>query len=161
LRDEPINLVVAVGQHRDPTEFGPQPPNVRVERRVPHGFLLPRCDLVVTHGGFGTIMGCLAAAVPMVVIPVQGDQPRNARRCADLGVGRVVGPEERAPEAIRAAVRAVLVDQSYRENAARQRNALASLPDIDHAVRLLEQLNADRQSALAAPPGPPDGRASG
>ena len=80
----------------------------------PPAALLPRCDVVVTHGGFGTIMGCLAVGVPLVVIPVNGDQPRNARRCADLGVGRVVGPDERTPEVIRTAVRAVLADPSYR-----------------------------------------------
>lgn len=145
LHEEPIDLVVAVGRHRDPAAFGPQPPHVRVEHQVPHGVLLPRCDLVVTHGGFGTVMGCLAAGVPLVVIPVQGDQPRNARRCADLGVGRVVGPEERAPAVIRAAVRAVLAEPSYRTNAARPRDEIAALPGMDRAVELLERLVADHQ----------------
>jgi len=45
-------------------------------------------------------MACLSVGVPLVVIPVNGDQPRNARRCADLGVGRVVGPEERTVLAV-------------------------------------------------------------
>lgn len=92
---------LGVGRQRDPAEFGAQPAHVRIERFLPHAELLPRCDLVITHGGFGTIMRSLATGVPLVVIPVQGDQPRNARRCADLGVGRVVAPTERTPEAIR------------------------------------------------------------
>lgn len=150
LRDEPINLVMSVGSHRNPAEFGPQPAHVRIVRYVPHGAFLPRCDLVITHGGFGTITGCLAAGVPMVVIPVQGDQPRNARRCADLGAGRVVGPEERTPELIRSAVRAVLADPSYRQNAADLQDELAALPEIEHAVVLLEQLALERQP-LPAP----------
>ncbi len=145
LRDEPVNLVMAVGRGRDPAEFGPQPTHVRIERHVSHGALLPQCDLVVTHGGFGTIMGCLAVGVPMVVLPVQGDQPRNARRCAELGVGRVVGPEERTPAAIRAAVRAVLGEPSYRENAARLQEEYLALPGMDHAVNLLEQLGTASQ----------------
>ncbi len=152
LRDEPINVLVAVGRHRDPAEFGPQPPHVRLERNVPHHALLPRCDVVVTHGGFGTIMGCLAAGVPRVVIPVQGDQPRNARRCADLGVGRVVGPEERTPAAIRAAVRAVLAEPSYRRNAVRLRDEIDALPRMDHAVALLERLAVEHQHLPAATP---------
>ena len=150
LRDEPIDLVVAIGRHRDPAELRPQPPNVRIERHAPHGVLLPRCDVVVAHGGFSTIMGCLVLGIPMVVIPVQGDQPRNARRCADLGVGYVVGPEERTPEAIQAAVRAVLADPSYRENATRLRDTIARLPGMDHAVELLERLAADRRPLIAA-----------
>ncbi len=84
LRDEPIELVVGIGRQRDPAEFDPQPPSVHIEQYVPHAVLLPRCAAVVTHGGFGTIMGCLGVGVPLVVLPVQGDQPRNARRCADL-----------------------------------------------------------------------------
>lgn len=150
LRDEPVNLVMAVGRSRDPAEFGPQPSHVRVERHLPHGMLLPRCDLVVTHGGFGTIMGCLAVGVPMVIIPVQGDQPRNAQRCADLGVGRVVGPEERTPAAIRGAVRAVLGEPSYRERAAHLQAEYLALPEMQHAVGLLEQLGTGHQPVGAA-----------
>ncbi len=161
LGDEPIDLVVAVGRHRDPAGFGRQPPTVRLERQVDHAALLPRCDVVVTHGGFGTVMGCLAAGVPMVVVPVQGDQPRNAQRCADLGVGRVVGPEERTPDAIRAAVRAVLAEPSYRANAGRLRDEIAALPGMERAVALLERLVADRRSPRAAPPVPSGGPTSG
>ena len=149
LRDEPVNLVVGVGQHRDPVEFGPQPAQVRIERYLPHAHLLPRCDVVITHGGFGTIMGSLAAGVPLVVIPVQGDQPRNARRCADLGVGRVVAPTERTPETIRAAVRTVLTDPSYRMHAQRMRDELTALPGPEHAVALLERLATERQPLIA------------
>lgn len=58
LRDEPGTLVVAVGDRRDPAELGPQPPNVIVERYVPHAALLPHCDAVLTHGGYGAIMAC-------------------------------------------------------------------------------------------------------
>lgn len=150
LAAEPIDLVVGIGRQRDPAEFGPQPANVRIAQYLPHAALLPRCDVVVTHGGFGTIMGCLGVGVPMVVIPAQGDQPRNARRCAELGVGRVVDPEERTPEAIRAAVRAVLADPAYRRNAERLRDAMSALPGMDHAVNLLERLAADKQPLRTA-----------
>ena len=88
LVEEPIELVVGVGRQRDPGDFGPQPDHVHIAQYLPHAALLPRCDVVVTHGGFGTIMGSLSVGVPMVVVPAQADQPRNARRCVDLGVGR-------------------------------------------------------------------------
>jgi MGT family glycosyltransferase len=140
LREEPIDLLVAVGRTRDPAGFGPQPANVRIEGHVSHTELLPKCDVVVTHGGFGTIMGCLSAGVPMVILPVQGDQPRNARRCIDLGIGRTVGPDERTPAAIRAAVRAVLADPACKANAVRMQREIYSLPGLDHAVALLERL---------------------
>jgi len=150
LRDEPVNLVVAVGRDQDPAAFGPQPPNVRIERFIPHTALLPCCDLVVTHGGYGTLMATLRQGLPVVVLPIMGDQPRNAQRCADLGAGRVVGPEDRTPEAIRTAVRAVLTTPAYRQNAGRLRDELAALPGPEYAVSLLERLAAERQPIVAA-----------
>jgi len=117
---------------------------------VDHAALLPRCAVVLTHGGYGTIMACLSLGVPMVVLPVNADQPRNARRCADLGVGRVVGPDDRTPAAIRAATRAVLRDPSYRANAVQIRDEMTAMPGPDQAVALLERLASDRMPLIAA-----------
>jgi UDP:flavonoid glycosyltransferase YjiC (YdhE family) len=41
LREEPLNLILAVGRDQDPAQFGPQPPNVFIERYIPHTILLP------------------------------------------------------------------------------------------------------------------------
>jgi MGT family glycosyltransferase len=149
LRDEPVNLVVTVGRNQDPARFGAQPANVRIERYIPQTLLAPHCDAVITAGGFGTVMSCLEFGLPMVVVPLGADQPVNALRCAALGVGRVVGAQERTPEGIRAAVRAVLDDRRYRENAARLGGEMAALPGPEHAVALLERL-ADEQRPLVA-----------
>jgi MGT family glycosyltransferase len=141
LRDEPINLLLAIGRDQDPARFGPQPPHVRIERYLPHELLLPRCDLVITHGGYGSVMACLEAGVPMVVIPLAGgDQIGNAARCAALGVARVVAADQRTPHVIRSAVRDVLGDARYRENAGRLQDQIRALPGTEHAVTLLERL---------------------
>jgi MGT family glycosyltransferase len=141
LRDEPINLLLAIGRDQDPARFGAQPPHVRIERYVSHALLLPRCDVVITHGGYGSVMVCLDTGVPMVVIPLAGgDQAGNANRCAALGVARVVPPDQHTPEAIRAAVRDILDDPRYRQTARRLREQIRALPGPKHAVGLLEQL---------------------
>jgi UDP:flavonoid glycosyltransferase YjiC (YdhE family) len=88
----------------------------------------------------------------MVVLPVQGDQPRNARRCIELGVGRAVGPDERTPAAIRAAVRAVLADPAYKANAVRMQRLIQALPGLDHAVALLERLASEGQPLRSSQP---------
>jgi UDP:flavonoid glycosyltransferase YjiC (YdhE family) len=146
---EPITLILAVGRNQDPEQFGPQPSNVRVTRYIPQSLLLPHCDLVITHGGFNTIMGALSQGLPLVIIPVGADQPSNARRCAGLGVGRVVTPEQRTPEGIRAAVDAVLHDQSYRTNSRVFRGEMAALPGPEHGVALLERLVVERRPIMA------------
>lgn len=148
LRDEPVNLLVAAGFDQDPRRFGRQPPNVRLESYLPLASLLPRCDLFVTHGGFNSVKESLAAGVPMVVIPISADQPYSAGRCAALGVGAVVGPDERSPVAVRQAVRTVLADRGYARRAREMQCDMAALPGPEHGVALLEALHGNP----AAPP---------
>jgi MGT family glycosyltransferase len=145
LRAAPVNLILTVGRERDPAQFGPQPPHVHIERYIPQSLLLPHCDLVVSHGGFNTVTGVLAAGLPMVVIPMSADQPYNAACCAALGVGRVIGPEERSAAAIGAAARMVLEDATYRRNAERVRQGMLALPGPEHAVALLERLVVEKR----------------
>ncbi len=151
LRDEPATLIVTVGPNQDPADFGPQSPHVHIERYLPQNLLFPHCDLVVTHGGSGTVRAALDHGLPLVVIPIAADQPDNARRCADLGVGRVVAPDRRTPGAIREAVREVLHTPGYRRNAARLRDEMRALPGPEYAVALLERLALERRPLVVAP----------
>jgi UDP:flavonoid glycosyltransferase YjiC (YdhE family) len=113
---------------------------VRVERFVPHAHLLPRCDVVVSHGGSASVVGALAHGVPLVVLPMGADQPHNADRCEALGVGRTLDPLRATPDEIAAAVQTVLGDGSYRANARRLHAECAALPPATDAVPLLETL---------------------
>jgi MGT family glycosyltransferase len=148
LREEPINLVLTIGRNRDPLEFGEQPPNVRVERYIPHDLLLPHCDMVLCHGGSGTIMDALSLGLPLLILPIAADQPENARRCMQLGVARVVEPDRPTDtglaHAIRDATREVLSDPRYQQAAQRLREEIDALPGLEYPVALLEKLAAER-----------------
>jgi UDP:flavonoid glycosyltransferase YjiC (YdhE family) len=145
LGDAPINLILAVGRDADPGAFGQQPPNVHIERYIPQSLLFPHCDLVVSHGGSGTILTALSYGLPLVNIPIGSDQPENATRCTELGVGVTVPLAELSPEAIRRAVREVLSNPGYRARAERLRDEMAAMPGPEHAVALLERLAVERQ----------------
>jgi UDP:flavonoid glycosyltransferase YjiC (YdhE family) len=140
LRDLPINLIVTVGRDIDPAEFGPQPANVHIERYIPQAMLLPHCQLVVSHGGSGSVMSALAHGLPMVVIPMGADQPLNAARCEALGVARVLDAVTATPRAVREVVSRVLEDAALRQAAERMRDEIAALPGPEHAIVLLERL---------------------
>jgi MGT family glycosyltransferase len=141
LRDLAINLIVAVGRDRDSGAFGNQPPNVRIEGYIPHTLLLPHCHVVITHGGFSSVMACIEQGLPMVAMPLAGgDQRGNSARSAALGIARVISPGERKPALIREAVLDVLNDPNYRKNARQLKQDLQSLPPVEDAVELLQRL---------------------
>ncbi|HEX6287665.1 MAG TPA: glycosyltransferase [Herpetosiphonaceae bacterium] len=140
LRDLPLTVIATVGNEIDPAEFGPQPANIHIARYIPQASILPHCDLVVSHGGSGSVIGALAHGLPMVLIPMGADQPLNAARCADLGVARVLDPVDSTPDMVREAVSLVLADPAYRRAAERLRDEIAAQPAPAHAVALLERL---------------------
>jgi len=150
LRDVAGTLIVTVGRDRDPAALGPQPDHVRVERYVPQSLLFPHCDLVVVHyGGHNTTLAAVAEGLPQLIIPLGADQPANAQRCDELGLGVALWPADRAPAAIAAAARYVLAEPRFQRNAARLRQEMAALPGPAHAVELLEQLVASHRPLVA------------
>jgi UDP:flavonoid glycosyltransferase YjiC (YdhE family) len=140
LRKLPIELAVTVGRDLDPARFGSQPPHVHIERYVPQSLLLPHCDVVVNHGGSGSVVGALAHGVPMVVLPMGADQALNAARCQELGVGIALDAVRAAPDSIGDAVARVLEAPEYRVAAEGIREEIAALPGPDTVVPLLEAL---------------------
>ncbi len=54
---------------------------------VPHAWLLPRCKLLIHHGGAGTTAAGLRAGIPNLVIPFAADQPFWGDRVFHLGAG--------------------------------------------------------------------------
>jgi UDP:flavonoid glycosyltransferase YjiC (YdhE family) len=75
-------------------DLGPVPANVTVEPWVPQPDALAKAKLVVCHGGSGTVLGTLAAGLPLVIMPLFADQIANAQRLAAIGAARVVTPGE-------------------------------------------------------------------
>lgn len=54
---------------------------------VPHDWLLPRCCLIVHHGGAGTTSAGLRAGIPNIVVPFTADQPFWGGRVHAVGAG--------------------------------------------------------------------------
>src|SRR5215471_5852006 len=98
----------------------------------------------------GTLVAALSRGLPVVLVPITADQPENAKRCAALGLGRMIAPTELTPERARDAVLDVLDDPSYRRNAERLCDEIATLPGPEYAVALLERLAVAKQPLLTA-----------
>jgi sterol 3beta-glucosyltransferase len=52
-----------------------------------HDWLLPRCKIVVHHGGAGTTAAGLRAGIPNIVLPFTADQPFWGKRVHEIGAG--------------------------------------------------------------------------
>jgi UDP:flavonoid glycosyltransferase YjiC (YdhE family) len=139
LEDESLEVVVTVGPDNDPEELGPQQENVRVERYIPQADLLPRCSVVVHHGGSGTMFGALAHGVPQIVVPQGADNFVNAEHIERCGVGLSILPDTLNAAEVRRCVRAVLGDPSFATNAKKLERELAAMPCADEVARQLAE----------------------
>ncbi|MGI8587488.1 MAG: glycosyltransferase [Chloroflexia bacterium] len=147
LRDAPLNLIVTLGRDKDPADFGPQPDNVHIERYIPQSLLLPRCDLMVMHGGSNSLLAALDIGLPTVVVPLIADQFFNAHVMQNTRLGQVVQLGQLTPAGSRAAVEEVLGNPIYRQNAARLQAEMHALPGQEHAVELIERVVAEHEAA--------------
>jgi UDP:flavonoid glycosyltransferase YjiC (YdhE family) len=141
---EPLDaeIVVALGPGLDPRSFLPRPVNIRLVSYVPMSRLLPASDLVVCHGGSGTILAALGAGRPLVLLPLAADQPANATACRAAGAARVLGRDERSPEAIREAVADALINPALARGAAAVAEEIEAMPEPGQVVPALERLAA-------------------
>jgi hypothetical protein len=95
-----------------------------------HDDVMPLCDVVVTHGGLGTILRALAHGRPLLVIPLGRDQQFNASRVAELGAGLTVPADAPATE-IAKAVERLFEESAYTDIASKLATAIASdRPDV-------------------------------
>lgn len=56
-------------------------------KSVPHDWLLPKCKLIIHHGGAGSTAAGLRAGIPNIVIPFTADQPFWGSRVHAIGAG--------------------------------------------------------------------------
>jgi UDP:flavonoid glycosyltransferase YjiC (YdhE family) len=131
----PVRALLTTGPGIEAGQLDTIPANVTVEAWVPQADVLRHASALVCHGGSGTILGGLAAGVPMVVAPLFADQPDNASRIEGAGAGIAVFKPDAS--SLRAAMERVLADTEMRANARRIADQMAAMPSIDDAIDAL------------------------
>ena len=128
------------GQKGEPAALGELPDNVHVERFVAQSALLPLVDLIVHHGGTGTVLSALEVGLPQLLLPQGADQFFNAEILTTAGAGRALSNDAQQPGAIGEAVQALLDDAPERQVAARLRDEIAAMPSPADVVPSLIKL---------------------
>lgn len=123
--------------------------NVALVHSAPHDALMAAADLVVTHGGHGTVMRALAHRLPMLVIPLGRDQNDNAVRVTERQAGLAV-PADAPVSAIADALRRLHSDRRYAEGARKLGDRVAAEAAASPLVAELEMLAAPEASGEPA-----------
>ncbi len=127
-------------------------PALLCSRYVDLAWLLPHARAVVHHGGIGSTAAALQAGILQVVVPNRFDQPDNAMRVAQLGLGAAI-LSGRFTGADWADLLKQMLDSAHiRLQVATARQLLIGEDGIGHAVRTIEGLSERRwcQRPLAA-----------
>ena len=97
-------------------------------------------SVVICHGGYGTVLDAVDAAVPLIVVPFGADQHINGASVERLGIGRLIDEEALTADVLRGAARALLTDPDWQRNITGLRNAWHALPHPAAAAALVEQI---------------------
>jgi len=116
------------------------PANARLVEWVSYARTMPRCDLVLCHGGHGTMVRALASGCRVVIAPATGDMNENAARADWAGVGVRVPWRFVTPATVRLAVERALADERMGERARELAAWSAEHDGAARAAELVEQL---------------------
>lgn len=127
-RNEQVEVIISVGRNFPIHKLKEIPDNIKVYDVVPQLSVLKQADVFVTHGGMNSISEALAHGVSMVVIPFIADQPTNARRIEELGLGKKLDYRLISCELLRDTVLSVMKDENILDNVLRIQRKILDAP---------------------------------
>ncbi|MDH6129115.1 nucleotide disphospho-sugar-binding domain-containing protein [Kitasatospora sp. GP82] len=133
------DVVLAVSSEQLPL-LGDLPEDITVTVDAPLHLLLTDADLVVSHGGAGTVLTTLQAGLPLLLVPQLPDHAGHSARVLAVGAGEVLSRDEAEPERMRAEVRRLLDSEHERKAARRLRERNLQRPAPADLVADLEEL---------------------
>ncbi len=135
-------LVISLGSSENTESLPNLPGKPLIVKYAPQLELLERASLTITHAGMNTTLESLSNGVPMVAIPITNDQPGVAARIAWTGAGEVVPLSDLSIPKLRSAIKRVLTEDSYRQNAFRLQEAIRRSGGVSRAADIVEQVIA-------------------
>ena len=151
LANEPDVVVVATAGGR-PVEAipGAVPSNARLASYLPFEWLLPRVDVLVTNGGYGSVNQAMSFGIPLVTAGMTEDKADVNARVAWSGVGVNLATNEPTRETLRAAVRTVLDRPAYRMRASQMADEFARMDTRFEILSIIRHVVVDHKAELRA-----------
>ncbi|XP_041972154.1 uncharacterized protein LOC121728109 [Aricia agestis] len=126
----------------DEEELPGKPSNVKIFKWLPQSDLLrhPKIKLFITQGGLQSTDEAIEAGVPLIGIPMLGDQWFNVEKYVQLKIGVRLDMETITEERLMDAITTVVDDKSYRDNIQKLRSIINDKPQkpLERAVWWVE-----------------------
>jgi MGT family glycosyltransferase len=137
LAEAPYRVIVSKGPQHTELELAA---NMCGEEFLPQTEILPKVDLVITHGGNNTVTECLYFGKPMVVLPIFWDQHDNAQRIDEAGFGVRLDTYGHSGAELAGAIERLLGDEALAARLARTSERLQGAPGTEKAADLIEEI---------------------
>jgi MGT family glycosyltransferase len=141
LANEPDLLVVATAGGRPIDAIpGPIPGNARLAQYLPFEWILPKVNVFVTNGGYGSVNQAMSFGIPLVTAGLTEDKADVNARVAWSGAGIDLATNEPTPQALREAVRTVLDKPNYRSRASLMADEFNGIDTRSEVLRIVSQV---------------------
>ncbi|MBS1878925.1 MAG: glycosyl transferase [Actinobacteria bacterium] len=137
LTDAPYRVIVSKGPQAKEIDLAA---NMAGAEFLPQTSILPKIDLVITHGGNNTVTESLYFGKPMIVLPIFWDQHDNAQRIAETGFGVRLDTYQHEPEELREAIDQLLGDRELGDRLTATSASLRAAAGTLKAADLLERV---------------------
>ncbi|KRE07375.1 glycosyl transferase [Bacillus sp. Root239] len=142
-QESQATVVLSVGKQTDIRQFKDIPPNFIVRNYVPQLEILQQADVFITHGEMNSSSEGLYFGVPLVVIPVMGDQPIVANRIEELGAGLQLNRQDLDAITLRNTTEQVLSNSSFKEKSLEIGKSLRDSGGYEKAVEVILKFKED------------------
>jgi MGT family glycosyltransferase len=145
-----VLVVVTTGGRAVDAIPGAVPSNARIASFLPFEWLLPRVDVLVTNGGYGSVNQAMSFGIPLVTAGMTEDKADVNARVAWSGVGLNLATNEPTQEALRAAVRTALDRPAYRMRASQMADEFARIDTRSEILSIIKQVVVNQKLELLA-----------
>jgi UDP:flavonoid glycosyltransferase YjiC (YdhE family) len=142
LANEPdLLVVVTAGGRPINTIPGPVPGNARLASYLPFEWMLPKVDVFVTNGGYGSVNQAMSFGIPLVTAGRTEDKADVNARVAWSGVGIDLATNEPMPQALRDAIRTVLDKPNHRLRASLMADEFRGIDTRSEILRIVSEVS--------------------
>ncbi len=143
LADEPVRVVATTNRvvPQRPIEV---PDNAVLVEWLSYSQVMPAAELVISHGGHGTVARALAAGTPLLISPFIGDMSETAMRVSWTGAGLSLPWRLCRPSPLRWAAKRILDDPSFSARTAKLASWAKNHDGAERGAELVEELATSR-----------------